>query len=78
LAGARTNSQVFAPPHEKYMSVVDSYLFELGWLFFGAWSVIVAVFLVAAFGRDLLGAVAERGRAKRKDSCQMASATGAK
>jgi hypothetical protein len=60
------------------MSVVDSYLFEIGWLFFAAWSVIVAVFLVAAFGGDFLGAVAERGRAKRKDTCQMASATGAK
>jgi hypothetical protein len=60
------------------MSVVDSYLFEIGWLFFGAWSVIVAVFLVAAFGRDFLGAIAERGEAKRKDSCQMAGASGTK
>jgi hypothetical protein len=60
------------------MSVVDSYLFEIGWLFFGAWSVVVAVFLVAAFGGDFLGAVVERARAKRKDSCQMAGATGAK
>jgi len=60
------------------MSVVDSYLFEIGWLFFAAWSVIVALFLVVAFGRDFVCAMTERGRAKRKDSCPVASATGAK
>lgn len=60
------------------MSVVDSYLFEIGWLFFAAWSVIVAVFLVAAFGRDFVTAIAERGRSKSKDSCQIADAAGAK
>jgi hypothetical protein len=60
------------------MSVVDSYLFEIGWLFFGAWSVIVAVFLVAAFGRDFVLAITERGRSKSKDSCQMVNAAGAK
>jgi len=32
----------------------DSYLLEAGWWFFAAWSVIVAVVSVAAFGRDLL------------------------
>ncbi len=53
------------------MSVVDSYLVEIGWLFFAAWSVIVAVFLVAAFGKDLFVAVAERGRSKREDSCEI-------
>jgi len=60
------------------MSVGDSYLFELGWLFFAAWSVIVAVFLVTAFGRDFVAAIAERGRAKSKDSPQMVDAASVK
>jgi hypothetical protein len=60
------------------MSVVDSYLFEIGWLFFAAWSVIVAVFLVAAFGRDFVAAMQERGRAKSKDSCHIVDAASVK
>jgi hypothetical protein len=60
------------------MSVLDSYLFEIGWLFFAAWSVIVAVFLFAAFGRDFLLAITEHGRSKSKDSCQIVDAAGAK
>ena len=60
------------------MSVVDSYLVEIGWLFFGAWSVLVAAFLVAAFGRDFLAALAERAHAKRKDSCPIAGAPSGK
>jgi hypothetical protein len=60
------------------MSVVDSYIVEIGWLFFAAWGVIVAVFLIAAFGRDFFVAVTERGRAASKDSCQIADATSAK
>ena len=31
----------------------DFYLFDAGWLFFAAWSVIVAAVSVAAFRRDL-------------------------
>jgi hypothetical protein len=31
----------------------DAYLFDVGWLFFAAWSVIVAAVSLAAFGRDL-------------------------
>lgn len=31
----------------------DSYLFNAGWLFFAAWSVVVAVVSVAAFGPDV-------------------------
>jgi len=30
----------------------DAYLFDVGWLFFAAWSVIVAAVSLAAFGRD--------------------------
>lgn len=54
------------------MSVVDSYVFELGWLFFAAWSVIVAAFLVAAFGGDFVAALAERGGGKARSSANAA------
>jgi hypothetical protein len=35
------------------MPINDSYVFDAGWLFFAAWSIIVAVVSVAAFRRDL-------------------------
>jgi len=35
------------------MSIVDSYLFEAGWLFFAFWTVILGVVSVTAFRRDL-------------------------
>jgi hypothetical protein len=31
-----------------------SYLFEAGWMFFAAWSVMIAAVVVAAFGRDFV------------------------
>jgi len=34
--------------------VGDSILSDAGWVFFAAWSVIVAAVSLAAFGRDLL------------------------
>ncbi len=36
------------------MLMSDSYLFDVGWLFFAAWSVIVALFSLTAFGKDIL------------------------
>jgi hypothetical protein len=60
------------------MPLVDSYLFEIGWIFFAAWSVLVAVFLVAAFGQDFVLAVAERGRSKTKDSSLVVDAASVK
>jgi hypothetical protein len=36
------------------MTFGDLFLSNAGWLFFTAWSVIVAVVTVKAFGRDLL------------------------
>lgn len=36
------------------MLMSDSYLFDVGWFFFAAWSAIVAVISLAAFGKDLL------------------------
>lgn len=34
--------------------MTDSYLFEVGWMFFTALTVAVIVVLIVAFGRDLL------------------------
>jgi len=34
------------------MLLNDSFLFDAGWIFFAAWSVVVAVVSVTAFGRD--------------------------
>jgi len=31
----------------------DSFLSDAGWLFFAAWSIVVAAVSIAAFGRDL-------------------------
>ena len=36
------------------MMMSDSLLFDAGWLFFAAWSVIIGAVGVTAFGRDLL------------------------
>ena len=36
------------------MMMSDSFLSDASWLFFAAWSVVVAVVGVAAFGHDLL------------------------
>jgi hypothetical protein len=32
----------------------DTFLFNAGWLFFAAWSAVIAAVSIAAFGRDLL------------------------
>jgi len=34
--------------------VGDSFLSDAGWVFFAAWSVVIAAVSLAAFGRDLL------------------------
>lgn len=36
------------------MTLTDSFLSNAGWLFFGAWSVVVAAVSIIAFGHDLL------------------------
>jgi hypothetical protein len=36
------------------MTFSDSFLSNAGWLFFTAWSVVIAALCVTAFGRDLL------------------------
>ena len=42
--------QCFGVPMLK----MDSYLLDVGWLFFAAWSVVLAVVGVAVFGHDLI------------------------
>jgi hypothetical protein len=41
------------------MNLGDLFLSNAGWLFFTAWSVVVAFVTVKAFGRDLLPAKAQ-------------------
>ena len=41
-----------------------SLLFDAGWLFFGAWSVIIGAVGLTAFGRDLLPSKAALDSAK--------------
>jgi hypothetical protein len=36
------------------MTVSDSFLSNAGWLFFAAWTAIIAALGIVAFGRDLL------------------------
>jgi hypothetical protein len=33
--------------------MIDAYIFEAGWMFFLAWSVLVAIAVILAFGRDM-------------------------
>jgi len=40
-------------PKDVRLEMRESYLFDVGWLFFMAWSAIVAAVSLAAFGRDL-------------------------
>jgi len=42
----------------------DSYLFDVGWVFFAAWSALVFVVSMAAFGQDLFPSLARSGRAQ--------------
>ena len=42
----------------------DSYLFAVGWVFFAAWSALVFVVSLAAFGQDLFPTPARSQRAQ--------------
>jgi len=46
----------------------DSYLFDVGWVFFAAWSALVFVVSMAAFGQDLFPYLARSERAQRAGS----------
>ncbi len=44
--------------------MADSYLFVVGWLFFAAWSAIVFIVNLAAFGQELFPSVARSDHAQ--------------
>jgi hypothetical protein len=46
----------------------DSYLFAVGWVFFAAWSALVFIVNLAAFGQDLLPTLARSERAQSTGS----------
>jgi hypothetical protein len=37
------------------MDFAQAIIFDVGWVFFGAWTVILAAVALRAFGRDLFG-----------------------
>lgn len=49
LAASRRKRKMVTP-----MILTDSFLADAGWLFFAAWSAVVTVVSIIAFGRDLL------------------------
>jgi hypothetical protein len=52
-----------------------AYLFDAGWLFFAAWSLILLTFFVIAFGEDLLsGTERQANTAAKKTQSPMHSA----
>ena len=48
--------------------MTDSYLFVVGWLFFAAWSAIVFIVSLAAFGQDMFPSLAGSERAQGTSS----------
>jgi hypothetical protein len=45
-----------------------AYLFDAGWLFFAAWSLVLITFFVIAFGEDLLSGPEHRANTTAKQS----------
>jgi len=41
------------------MDLAQTFVFDLGWLFFAAWATVIAALGVVAFGRDIV-AIADR------------------
>jgi len=46
----------------------DPYLFDAGWVFFTAWSALVFIVSLAAFGQDLFPTLARSERAQNTGS----------
>jgi hypothetical protein len=47
------------------MDMVQVLIFDVGWIFFAAWSMALAAFSIIAFGRDILRS--EQSAAARKE-----------
>jgi hypothetical protein len=50
------------------IQINDSYLVDAGWFFFAAWSVVVGIVSVAAFGRDFFPSRTHVGAAQKARS----------
>jgi len=48
------------------MDQAQVFIFDLGWFFFAAWSLLLAAVSIVAFGRDLLG-LTETRASKNQD-----------
>ena len=57
------------------MDMVQVVIFDVGWIFFAAWSMALAVFSVLAFGRGSVRANSERYAGGRANSTTRASAS---
>jgi hypothetical protein len=53
------------------MTISDSFLSNAAWLFFAAWTAMVAAVTVAAFGRDLLPRTADLNPAPKSEPDQV-------
>jgi hypothetical protein len=60
------------------MLTSDSFLFDAGWLFFAAWSVIIAVVRLTAFRRDFLQPGAHIQLANRDQSTKTSQSSEAR
>jgi hypothetical protein len=47
------------------MDLAQVFIFEVGWVFFAAWGMVLAAVSVIAFGRDIL-AVAQRASGEKE------------
>jgi hypothetical protein len=44
------------------MDLAQVFIFDLGWVFFTAWGMVLAALSVVAFGRDILPSPGRKGR----------------
>jgi hypothetical protein len=44
------------------MDLAEVLIFDLGWIFFAAWGMVLAAVTAIAFGRDLFSPFPQRGR----------------
>jgi len=52
------------------MDLAEVLIFDLGWIFFAAWAMVLAAVGAIAFGRESLSAFPQRGREPERRSVQ--------
>lgn len=52
------------------MDIAQVFIFDLGWLFFAAWGMVLAAVGAIAFGRDLFPSTVPRGSRSERRSVQ--------